>query len=257
MKVVLIEPGKQAKIEEIDNGLRSMQKIVGGYIQDFPLDKNVDIICNDEGKINGLALNRALRDEDGDIYDIIAGTFFICSADQNGEYVSLGDELLKYYKHLFFYPESFGMLSNGTITAKPVGNMPKQIIVGQGEDKMKLMIVPQKYLKGESICLQAYCCEGSCDNASEQWKPYSTITTNIPDYVTCKNEILVKKGTDYGINWHEILGKLELIEPTGKTASLGFNIYNVYRLNLDRLGYFCGDELMESIVSKEVSRRKS
>ena len=32
-------------------------------------------ICNEDGKLDGLPLNRALRDADGDIYDIVAGIF--------------------------------------------------------------------------------------------------------------------------------------------------------------------------------------
>ena len=34
-------------------------------------------VCNEEGKLEGLPLNRALRDEDGDIYDVVAGTFMV------------------------------------------------------------------------------------------------------------------------------------------------------------------------------------
>ena len=30
------------------------------------------MICNEEGKLLGLPLNRALRDEEGEIYDIIS-----------------------------------------------------------------------------------------------------------------------------------------------------------------------------------------
>ena len=35
------------------------------------------LICNEEGKFLGLPLNRALRDDTGEIYDIIAGNFLI------------------------------------------------------------------------------------------------------------------------------------------------------------------------------------
>ena len=84
MTVLLIEPGKTPRHTEIDGSLTGMQQVVGGYIQAiYPFEDPVALICNEEGKLLGLPLNRALKDEDGDIYDIIAGTFFLCGAPQN------------------------------------------------------------------------------------------------------------------------------------------------------------------------------
>lgn len=52
--------------------------MVGGCIEAvYPFDDPVAIVCNEEAKLEGLPLNRALRDEDGDIYDIVAGTFMV------------------------------------------------------------------------------------------------------------------------------------------------------------------------------------
>lgn len=56
--------------------LESLQHEVGGYIQAvYPFEEPVAIVCNEEAKLEGLPLNRALRDEDGDIYDIVARYF--------------------------------------------------------------------------------------------------------------------------------------------------------------------------------------
>ena len=64
IKVVLVEPGKEARIAEIDSSLAGMQRIVGGMIEPFyPFEESVCIVCNDEGKISGLPLNRAIREE--------------------------------------------------------------------------------------------------------------------------------------------------------------------------------------------------
>jgi len=61
IKVVLLEPGKIARAVEIDASLENMQRIVGGYIEAYyPFEEQVCIVCNDEGKINGMALNRAV-----------------------------------------------------------------------------------------------------------------------------------------------------------------------------------------------------
>lgn len=104
MKVVLLEPFKEARIAEIDGSLSGMQKIVGGYIEAYyPFEEEVCIICNDEGKINGLPPSRVVRDEDGKVMDVIMGTAFIC--DCSGEdFGSLSEEQLKKYKEKFLNP---------------------------------------------------------------------------------------------------------------------------------------------------------
>lgn len=77
INVVLCEPGKQARTATIEASLERYQKIVGGYIEAYyPFEEPVCIVCNEEGKINGLPLNRAVyADPDcGEMLDIIAGT---------------------------------------------------------------------------------------------------------------------------------------------------------------------------------------
>ena len=44
-----------------------------------------NVRCNEEGKLVGLPFNRALRDEEGRVYDIVVGTFFLCRALAEGE----------------------------------------------------------------------------------------------------------------------------------------------------------------------------
>ncbi len=79
MKVVLAEPGKKAVVTEIGEDLRSMQRAVGGLIQAvYPWQDSAALVCSDEGKLMGLPFNRALRGEDGQIYDTVAGMFFVC-----------------------------------------------------------------------------------------------------------------------------------------------------------------------------------
>lgn len=103
MKVLVVEVGQQPMVKEIDDSLRSMQEIVGGYIQPvYPWREEVALVCNEEGKLNGLALNRPLLDDRGQLVDIIAGTFFICSAPIDSEsFQSLTDEQIERYSRLF------------------------------------------------------------------------------------------------------------------------------------------------------------
>lgn len=78
MNVLLVQPGSYPKAVNIDSGLESLQAAVGGSIEVvYPFDDNVGLIMNEEGKIEGLPLNRALRDEQGELYDIIAGDFLV------------------------------------------------------------------------------------------------------------------------------------------------------------------------------------
>lgn len=116
IQVVLCEPGKKARIATISNTLPSLQQIVGGYIEAvYPFDDPVAIICNEEGKINGLELNRALRDENGKVYDILVGTFLIVGLGEE-DFASLAPEHLEKYRNLFEYPEVF-LSINGEILA--------------------------------------------------------------------------------------------------------------------------------------------
>ena len=74
--VLLVEPHAHPKVIEAKTGFEDLQQLVGGDIEVvYPFEDNVGLIVNEEGKINGLPLNRALRDEKGEIYDVIAGSF--------------------------------------------------------------------------------------------------------------------------------------------------------------------------------------
>lgn len=124
IKVLLIKTMKPPEVAEIPSGLKGSQATVGGYIEAiYPFEDPVALICNEEGKLNGLTLNRALRDEDGHIYDIVAGDFFIC--DVSGEdFGSLSDEQIEKYTEKFKTPEVFVKI-NGGIAAIPLINPSK------------------------------------------------------------------------------------------------------------------------------------
>lgn len=105
MRVVLVEPGKKAVVKAIDGSLEGMQKTVGGNIEAIALDdRGICLVCNEEGKLNDLSLNRALVDEDGRITDIIAGTFFVCGTDEE-DFASLDDTTAQQYRKRFLLPE--------------------------------------------------------------------------------------------------------------------------------------------------------
>lgn len=120
MQVVIVEPEKKPFVQNIDDTLTSMQQIVGGTIQAvYPFEEPVALICNDEGKLLNLPLNRALRDSNGAIYDIVVGTFFLCAAPVDSDrFECLTDEQVQIYLERFATPEQFIMV-NGDIVVLP------------------------------------------------------------------------------------------------------------------------------------------
>ena len=100
IKVVLVEVNKNPVIKEIDNSLKGLQAIVKGYIESVslpPYDRQLVLICNEEGKLIGLPPNRLLGN------DVIMGTFFITKSNDEGDFVSLDDDdlVLIHNKYLF------------------------------------------------------------------------------------------------------------------------------------------------------------
>ena len=105
--MVLCEPGKVARIAEIGNTLEQLQAAVKGDIEAFyPFEEEVCIVCNEEGKFNGCAPNRAVYGENKEMLDIIFGTFFICDC-KGSNFGSLNKEQLEKYKKQFENPEHF------------------------------------------------------------------------------------------------------------------------------------------------------
>ena len=118
IKVVLAEPGKKAKVTEIENTLENLQKIVGGYIECiYPFEDNVGLIANEEGKLIGLEPNRVLRDDNGNAVDIIFGTFIITGLTED-DFGSLTDEQAEYYLEMFHCPEIIMRTGNGFVSLK-------------------------------------------------------------------------------------------------------------------------------------------
>ena len=94
IRILVVEPNKEPYKKKITHTLEDMQRVVGGLIEFVELEYNVDLICNEEGKIYNLPMNRAIQN------DIVAGTFFI-AGQHNGETISLSKKQIKRYKDIF------------------------------------------------------------------------------------------------------------------------------------------------------------
>ena len=113
MKILVVEPGQIPYETEIPQSLGAMQALVGGTIQAvYPFPEPVALVCNDEGKMLGLPLNRTLYDwKTGEPYDIVAGTFFLCGAPPDSDnFVSLSPEEIRILQERFCQPEEFVLL---------------------------------------------------------------------------------------------------------------------------------------------------
>ena len=100
MKVLVVEPQKPCRVQEIES-LADMQQLVGGDIEAvYPFQELVAVVGNSEGKLLGLPMNRPLLDRDYLPYDIIRGTFFVAGLGQE-EFISLTDEQIQRYKSLY------------------------------------------------------------------------------------------------------------------------------------------------------------
>ncbi|MBO6310406.1 MAG: DUF3846 domain-containing protein [Oribacterium sp.] len=141
MEVLLVEPDKPPQQVTIGNRLGDLQNAVGGVIEAvYPFDDPVALIVNEEGKLNGLPLNRALRDEEGNVVDIVAGSFLVAGLTEDS-FGSLTKEQMAAYEEKFHDPEVFIRMGKD-IAAIPV---PCEIM----EQKTGLSIPKQHIARGE------------------------------------------------------------------------------------------------------------
>lgn len=119
MDVLLIRPNMYPQTVQIGCELEDMQKVVGGDIEaTYPFDDEVALVMDEEGKMFGKELNRALRDEEGNVYDIVAGDFLVVGLGEE-DFCSLSPELMKKFEEHFHQPEMFVRMGR-SIMAMPL-----------------------------------------------------------------------------------------------------------------------------------------
>lgn len=74
---IIIEPGKDSRMETIHNELHALQRLVDGYIEVCPLAEDMVMIINEEGKLRGLPKNFWMKV----IGDYIVGTAVFVGVD--------------------------------------------------------------------------------------------------------------------------------------------------------------------------------
>ena len=107
LDVLLVKPNEYPQKVTIGAELKDLQEAVGGTITaTYPFTDPVAIVCNDEGKLLGLPMNRALRDEHGQTYDVLTGNFLVVGLGKE-DFASLSPELAQKYEQHFHQPETF------------------------------------------------------------------------------------------------------------------------------------------------------
>ena len=104
IRVLIVEPNKEPRQVRIEHTLKNLQKIVGGLIEFVELEHNVDLICNEEGKLLNLEFNRVVTN------DVIVGTFIIVGQNK-GETISLSRKQIRKYKKEFRLKNDEGVIT--------------------------------------------------------------------------------------------------------------------------------------------------
>ncbi len=91
IRILKFEPQQLPYEKEIVYDWQSVQEEVEGLFECVYLDNNCILVCNDEGKLNGMELNRRVGN------DIVAGPFFIVGDSKDGDFISLTDNQIKQY----------------------------------------------------------------------------------------------------------------------------------------------------------------
>lgn len=90
MRVLIKEVGKAPVIKDIENTLDALKSLVGGYIEVVTMEDNILLICNEEGKMQGLPPNFSMG------YDVIVGTAVFVSFDGKEDFTDLNDWQIEY-----------------------------------------------------------------------------------------------------------------------------------------------------------------
>lgn len=104
-------------IGEIENSLKAKQEFVGGLIQVIPITSEIDLICNDEGKLRNLPINRALFYDTGkkdEMYDFVVGNCLCVRHNNSGYFTSILDEdipIIRRFVKCIKYNKKFGSIS--------------------------------------------------------------------------------------------------------------------------------------------------
>lgn len=99
IRVLVVRPNAPMHIEEVEDNLKSYQKIVGGYLEHFTIPGvSADLWLNEEGKLLGLEPNFFIKEYG----EPIVGTVFFSGSTPDGDMASITNEQIEEIKKYFF-----------------------------------------------------------------------------------------------------------------------------------------------------------
>lgn len=97
IRVVIKPVGEIARVEYIENELGTFQEIVEGYIELLPLNPELAIVLNEEGKLIGLDTNLVITTAFGE--DNLVGNLIFANISLDG-FKSITDENIEYLQNI-------------------------------------------------------------------------------------------------------------------------------------------------------------
>lgn len=84
-------------LSNVDNSLEAEQAYVNynephGLIAVVSITDEIDVICNDEGKLKNLPINRFLISDDGVVLDMLVGNIMCVRHNSDGEFTSIKED---------------------------------------------------------------------------------------------------------------------------------------------------------------------
>ncbi len=242
MDVLLIKPNEYPKKVTLGTELEDLQAAVGGYIEVvYPFEDEVGLVLNEEGKLNGLPLNRALYTEDHDIYDICAGDFLVVGLTEES-FCSLSPELMEKYEEKFHQPETFLKMGRGVMAipipdemVKDSDDLAESADVKKvpfnwefGEETVSLRVDEYAYGGGLHIGMDCYEEDGQ--------EPFADMTVNLPGYSLDPNEAFISG--DMSRDLLNFIQENKLGEVFPFEGKSGFATYKLVAFDMEKLKEF-------------------
>jgi hypothetical protein len=107
IKVIIVEQGKEPRVETIKNELHIKQMLVGGYIEYHEIpDTNFGLYFNEEGKLSSEPEPTLSLVSMNGFYDVLCGNYIVVNneTDKDGNERDITDEqiaeFMQYYKDM-------------------------------------------------------------------------------------------------------------------------------------------------------------
>ncbi len=86
MQIIVKPVRRETYMSKVENDLKSLQALVGGYIEIVRLKNGLLLVCNEEGKLNNSYFNFSTQ------WDQIFGNVFFCRSNDEGDFISVEPE---------------------------------------------------------------------------------------------------------------------------------------------------------------------